>query len=313
MQRISMILSASMGRLSQMRRLCFYCCLGVCVISQITGQIAAAQTTTSPQTIATGKATSSKTPVFDTVSIRLVEKPKFPDWWGGAQPQGTADGYRSNEQSLWGIIMLAYYQTSKSPLYWKRNMLSGVPAWLMKNHYDIDARVAPEDIEAWQKPDPERTMLRNTLQQMLIERCKLVLHSTTTEQPVYALEIKPGAKLKLKEADPDEIIPKGAQRFAYDGAIESVDHKSTWRFYNVSMNYVIAYLTAFGADRPVIDRTGLKGRYDFVLSGRPHDAGEPADTTGFPEDLESIGLTLKPMKASMETLVIDHIEEPSAN
>lgn len=296
--------------IESMKRLYLYCGLCVCLTSQITSQVATPQTATSQKPISTQKTLPAKKPAFDTVSIKPIEKPDS-RFFNAAQPQATPDGYRSiPEQSLWATIMLAYYETSKSPLYWRKSMLSGAPPWLMKNQYAIDARIAPEDLGAWQKPDPDRNMLRSALQQMLKERCRLVLHRTTTVQPVYALVIQQGAKLKLKEAGPDEVLPEGVGHFAYDGGFKYLDEGSIG-FYKMSMNYVKAFLTATGADRPVIDMTGLKARYDFVLPRLPRDEDE--SVYAFPWDLESIGLTLKPIKAPIETLVIDHIEEPSPN
>ena len=246
---------------------------------------------------------------FEVVSIKPIDKPD-PGNFLGAQILPTPDGYRSRAQSLWATIMLAYYRTSQSPLYWKRSMLVGAPPWLMQNQYAIDARISPEDIEAWQKQGPERSMLRSALQQMLKERCHLVLHRTVIEQPVYALVMKRGAKLKLKQADEDEVVPKGAVQIPYDGGFKRLDNDSVG-FYKISINYLVAFLAAFGADRPVVDMTKLGGRFDFVLTRRQIDTVEPANAEGFPWDLESAGLTLKPMKAPLETLAIDQIDRPS--
>jgi uncharacterized protein (TIGR03435 family) len=253
-----------------------------------------------------------KTIAFEVVSIRPIEKPD-PDWSHAVQIAPTSDGYEGVEkQPLWTTIMFAYYQSSHSPLSWKRSVLAAAPLWVMKNQYAINARVAPEDLAAWQKPDPERTMLRGALRQMLVDRCKLVLHTTTTEQLVYALMIRRGAKLKLKEADPNEAIPADAQRITGEGALESIDHRYTSRFIAISTNYLAAYLSTV-EDRPVVDMTGLTGRYDFVLQGRNKDGEEELDDPGPPWDLAGLGLMLRPRKAPVETLVIDHIEEPSEN
>lgn len=247
---------------------------------------------------------------FEVVSIQPVEHPDPRNFWG-AQPGITPDGYESGEQqSLWATIMLAYYSGLQSPLSWQRSMLQGGPPWFMKNQYRIDARVAPEDRAAWRLPDPGRKMLDAALQQMLKDRCKLALHTLTTEQTVYALRIKPGAKLKLTSADPNEPLPGGVDRVHGDGAMHYTS-VSTIRFYGMSMRYLTAFLTAFGADRLVLDQTGLKGGYDFVMTQRPRD--EIQDRYDNPWDLDSLGLRLEKVRAPVETLVIDHIEEPSAN
>lgn len=75
--------------------------------------------------------------------------------------------------------------------------------------------------------------------------------------------------------------------------------------------------------RPVVDQTGLSGRYDFLIEWAPDrsdlppgDAGAPVDPQGpgFLEALhEQLGLKLESAKAPVWTLVIDHIERPSEN
>jgi uncharacterized protein (TIGR03435 family) len=81
-------------------------------------------------------------------------------------------------------------------------------------------------------------------------------------------------------------------------------------------------------DKPVVDQTGLKGRYDFTLTWTPDDSQFlrlrnpgtqlPAPPAGDPPNLfeaiqEEMGLRLESTKAPVEVLVIDHVERPSAN
>jgi uncharacterized protein (TIGR03435 family) len=80
-------------------------------------------------------------------------------------------------------------------------------------------------------------------------------------------------------------------------------------------------------DRPVLDQTGLAGRFDFALKWTPDDsqfAGmaakipPPTDSANVPPGLytaiqEQIGLKLDATKAPAEVLVIDHVEKPSEN
>jgi uncharacterized protein (TIGR03435 family) len=85
------------------------------------------------------------------------------------------------------------------------------------------------------------------------------------------------------------------------------------RFFDTSMTSLAANLSR-SSTRPILDKTGLTGRYDFVLTMR-NDEGESASD---PESathwqIEELGLTLSPAKAPTETLVIDHIEKPSEN
>ena len=77
------------------------------------------------------------------------------------------------------------------------------------------------------------------------------------------------------------------------------------------------------AGRPVIDKTGITGAYDFKLEWEPdhgpprEEPGETAtDTSGpsiFSALQEQLGLKLDSQKVAMPMIVIDHIEEPSEN
>jgi uncharacterized protein (TIGR03435 family) len=82
-------------------------------------------------------------------------------------------------------------------------------------------------------------------------------------------------------------------------------------------------------DKPVMDQTGLKGRFDFTVEyvagendllrrvGEPSpDAPPPPDSPGTPflnAIREQLGLKLTPSKATLKTLIIDHVEKPSEN
>ena len=77
-------------------------------------------------------------------------------------------------------------------------------------------------------------------------------------------------------------------------------------------------------ERPVIDETGLAGRFDFTLRWTPAP-GSPmlppgttlspdAEETTFDEALKAqLGMKLEPAKSSVQVLVVDHIEKPSEN
>jgi uncharacterized protein (TIGR03435 family) len=66
------------------------------------------------------------------------------------------------------------------------------------------------------------------------------------------------------------------------------------------------------AGRPVQDRTGLTGRYNFFLD-RGQVTGGDSGVSLFTVVQEQLGLRLESTKSQVETLVIDHLERPSAN
>jgi uncharacterized protein (TIGR03435 family) len=79
-------------------------------------------------------------------------------------------------------------------------------------------------------------------------------------------------------------------------------------FHGVSMEGLCAYISVGSRFPPVHDATGLAGRYDFAL--RSADSSQRGVT---PWELEPLGLELKPGKSHGFSLVIDHVEKPSAN
>jgi uncharacterized protein (TIGR03435 family) len=73
----------------------------------------------------------------------------------------------------------------------------------------------------------------------------------------------------------------------------------------------------FFVDRPVIDRTGLNGTYDFKIEATPEFRyninPQPEDISVFSAIREQLGLKLDPQKANVEVLIVDHVEKPSEN
>jgi uncharacterized protein (TIGR03435 family) len=76
-----------------------------------------------------------------------------------------------------------------------------------------------------------------------------------------------------------------------------------------------------GIDRPVLDKTGLAGKFDFVIEYSPEISGPAArefvpDPSGpvLEEALrEQLGIRLEATKGPVDALVVDHLEEPSPN
>ena len=76
-------------------------------------------------------------------------------------------------------------------------------------------------------------------------------------------------------------------------------------------------------DRPVLDRTGLTGKFDFAIEFSPQPDVPSAPGANFQPDpigptfmealKEQLGLKLEPLSGPFDVLVIDHVEEPSAN
>ena len=290
----------------------------ILVICSAIFPIASAQTTV-PATVPSATAKNSS-PTFEVVSIHSSKR---------NAPRGfkiTMDGYSANDVPLSQTILMAYF-----PLQLRSDdRIKGAPSWVLNDSYDFTAKVASGDLPQWQKYGTDMTnegklsMLHSMLQAALTARCNLVLHRIPAEAPGYALVVdKKGPNLKA--ANLDEPLPKGAQRFP-GGSIRTPFHKhgaqgwvQGWTFTQATIGSLITLLQITSPNAPVLDRTGLTGKYDFELrrnsvSG-PAGAEPPAGPLdpSLVWDLETLGLKILPIKIQTETLVIDHIDRPPDN
>lgn len=153
---------------------------------------------------------------------------------------------------------------------------------------------------------PTRDEFRQMLQSLLAERFKLQVHRETREMAVYALvEEKAGSKLKAGSGD----APCAARM----GPVQPQDRNYRYQYINCTLAPLVNTLQA---DRPILDRTGLTGRYDVTLSATPdfkmRDSSEPGDIS-LRDAIRQLGLRLDSRKESIEVLIIDHAEQPSGN
>jgi uncharacterized protein (TIGR03435 family) len=164
------------------------------------------------------------------------------------------------------------------------------------DRFDIAAKAAaPSTVPA----------LRAMLGTLLAERFKLTFHRDTRELPSLALVVaKGGPKLNLSPEDAPGVLRP---------------NKGSMVAQHASMSEFIGTLSG-PLRTPVIDKTGLSGRYDFTvdLSSYFADAkpGEQPDMTGIVMSAlrEQLGLNLESRKEPVEILAIDHAEKnPSAN
>ena len=275
--------------------------------------IAAAQSPVTPAT-----AVPAKRLAFEVVSIRPNQSPPQKD----TPPSGpTPDGYHMTNCSLL-LPMLTAYVPQTGAAFFTEDLVSGLPDWFTRDRYDIDAKVADADLAEWQKPASQAVMLPLMLQAMFADRCKMAVHREMKDVSVYLLEVgKDGPK--FKETNPEEAHPSG-NKLPWGGVL--VNSSNGVQLYGVSMQSLASLLSSIGgnaAGRPIQDKTGLTGRYDITLKRpdtMPPPSSEPGDaTTPDPGSVivlslvEDLGLKLVPSKAPAETLVIDHVEKPSAN
>lgn len=294
----------------------------ILLVGIVSAGIAVAQTA-APPAAAPPAAAPAKALAFDVVSIRQNQAADTQRRNGPPQFGPTADGYRMVAGPLLLPIITAYVPQTGAAAFMP-NQIKGLPDWVMRDSYDIDARVSEEDIAEWQKPASQKTMLPAMMQTLLEDRFKLAVHRDIKDAPVYLLTVGKGGP-KFKETDPTVEHPEG-MKLPWGGVIVQSGRNAT--LYGTSMASLATLLSSFGGPgatgRQIQDKTGLTGRYDIVIN--PPDMGPPPSSPGDaggaaafdPVSMiftmaEGLGLKLESGKQPVETLVIDHIEKPSEN
>jgi uncharacterized protein (TIGR03435 family) len=211
-----------------------------------------------------------------------------------------------------------------------------VPAWAKTAHYDIEAKVSPEDA-------PKLTSMKANERQamfvpLLIDRFSLKYHHETRELQTYSLVVaKDGVKLKESAPDAAPTVasdaakdapsdapkqqPRGPMMRMQPGLIESEGGKIEF----------LAHVLSQQLRRTVVDKTGLTGDYRYKLQWAPDEApmpmmgapgGGPANESKSPDPVgpslftaleEQLGLKLESNKAQADVIVIDRLDLPSPN
>jgi uncharacterized protein (TIGR03435 family) len=185
----------------------------------------------------------------------------------------------------------------------------GGPSWLTSARYDVAAKGAENATTA---------EVLSMLQPLLADRFNLTIHRETRDLPIYALvTAKNGPKLGKPEDGSCGEASKASKP-----CTSLAEFKNGMAADNVSLPTIASTLGSILGDRPVVDRTGLTGRFDIHLlwtdgSRRPADSQEESNLAApgsvFVALQEQAGLKLEATKGPVEVLVIDRVERPSEN
>jgi len=206
------------------------------------------------------------------------------------------------------------------------DQISGGPGWMKSDRYDVEAKMAPEAAAEFQKMSPaEMKEVRAQMWRSLLEdRFRLQAHLMTKDVPVYELVVaKSGPKIKDAATDTDEHLRKGADGKPIAGVVWFLKDGLTAQGYSMGSLANMLSQPFTGVGRPVVDKTGLTGIYDFTLDWSPQlkgVQGGPAVLSAPSEDapsiftaLQQLGLKLQPATGPEKMVVIDHVERPSQN
>jgi len=235
-------------------------------------------------------------PSFEVATI----KPSNSDAPGQSILVGRGGGnlFTTTNTSLRDLIIFAYGIHVRQ--------LTNAPAWVETEKYDLTG-----------KPDrpgmPNDRQVKAMVQKLLTERFQLTFHREKKELSAYTIAVgKNGPKLAKNETG--GLLPGFGGRGPGSIGVR-----------NASMEEFAGFLQARVLDRPVVDQTGLAGKFDFTLAWRPDSLAAPGpNAPALPADIESrpdlftaiqeqLGLKLEPSKAPVEVLVIDRVERPSEN
>jgi uncharacterized protein (TIGR03435 family) len=242
-------------------------------------------------------------PAFDTFEVATI-KTAAPDAKGRFIRMQSAHQLVAKNHSLKTLIAAAYDLSPRA--------ISGGPAWIESERYDILAKAPGE-----RRPNLEEQMAM--LRKLLTDRFKLTLHREPKEFSIYALTVaKNGSRLKESTTSPD-ASPEGPPPLVIvisPGAVRMPGR-------NATISELASVMQRAALDRPVVDQTGLRGRYDFDLEWTPDEtqfggmvpAGTAESTKPdlFAAIQQQLGLRLEATKGVIQAIVIDQAERPSEN
>jgi len=243
-----------------------------------------------PRWIAFAQAPSGKL-AFEVASIRPHDGPLHCiRCFSSSGPRLTLEGY-----NLMQFVLEAYnlkpYQVSWAAAAEQQDI-----------YYDVIAKAEGDSA-------PTKDEFRKMMQAMLAQRFNFKFHREMKSMPVWALVVgKYGPT--FRESGPDDPVVNnhgvnGRKQNVVlsQGSIESLTDSIRGTF--------------FVSDRPVLDKTGLTGKYTLKLEATPefriNDNLQPGDISVFDAVQAQLGLKLESQKADIEVLVVDHMEKPSGN
>jgi uncharacterized protein (TIGR03435 family) len=235
-------------------------------------------------------------PSFEVATIKPTD-PAFKGKGFGGPPRR----FGTRGTTLNDIIMFVYGVNTKQ--------IVGAPAWADTDRFDITTG----------QPDvpgaPNETQVRSMMRKLLESRFGLKFHKDKKEMSAYVLTVaKDGPKLTKTDADPNT-----PHAFFFTKLGNLTVRNATMEDFAQGMQGAVF-------DRPVVDRTGLQGRWNCSLKWTPDETqfqvfgvkivpNEAADAPPpiFTAIQEQIGLKLDAAKTMVDVMVLDHVEKPNEN
>ena len=238
------------------------------------------------------QATGTKPPAYDVVSVK---RSSFDE---GMQVASRPDSFSARNVTLWELLYNAYDVRPADPV-------KGLPGWADSTRFDVEAKMDDSTLAALQKlPQQQQSQRRHLmLQSLLADRFQLRAHHEVAERPIYNLVIaNTGFKLKDSQSNKSTgwVDARGGQIHYLSSPISS-------------LAFTVSNVAEVG--RVVVDKTGLTGHYDITLTWTPEErlSADDAGPSIFTALEEQLGLKLVSAKGPVDTIVVDHVEQPSSN
>ncbi len=249
-----------------------------------------------PTTIAFGQSAAVPSmPTFDVAAVR-------PMTYADNAPTHISNSPRNSEFKAVNVTVRDLLEVA---FQIPDTQMAGGPAWAASEKFDLEAKsdAAFNQQLAALSIDQGKAVKRQMLRALLADRFKLAAHAETREMSIYAIVIAKGGP-RLIKTHANGGLTGGRGRISISGADDALA--------------ILAFELSWRLGRPVIDQTGLRGRYEVNLNWTEDDAPSPVSNSANPPSLftaiqEQLGLKLEATKGPVPILVIDHAERPSEN
>ena len=231
-------------------------------------------------------------PTYDAVSIK---------------PNKTGSGsvHISSDTAYYNATNVSVKMLLQSVYDVRETLISGIPGDIDSQRFDIAAKVVEPDMDALRKLAPKER--REMLLPALLERFHLQAHTETKTLPVFELVVVGnGPKFQRTVDAPGKNA--GTSVNSHGHGTELTTHGDSMKSFAETLSHQV--------HRTVIDKTGLAEKYDLAMKWTPEDSPDTSPDAApglFTALQEQLGLKLQPAKGPVETLVVDHVEMPTAN
>ncbi len=248
---------------------------------------------------------------FDVASVRETQQPQdSPSWQMGINIQPHSSEFQANGVTPKVLLQAAYGFGAYE--------VSGAPDWFESSFWVVDAKCdhSVDEQLAKMTDDQARAEKQHMMQALLADRFHLKTHWETKQANVLAMTIaKGGSKLLVDKPEAvDPSIPNSAPPETRSAKIVShgVPQGRELTATHITATGIAALLSAMSRAN-VQDKTDLTERYNITL----HYSYSQSDPDSYPSIFtaveEQLGLQLERTRGSIDVLVIDHMDRPTAN